>query len=141
VSLSSRFGYHFVTIEALVGERSRENFVSFQFRGGAAEMTRRERRIAFVSGLLAEFGFSLEAKEDALIARVEGLATQALMDRLRVLGYLIIHTRQLDMIMRIPAQVRLHREKILREVGEMLARPAGNTPGAASTDAASIGKD
>lgn len=139
VSLSSRFGYHFVTIEALVGERSRENFVSFQFRGGAAEMTRRERRIAFVSGLLTEFGFSLEAKEDALIARVEGLATQALMDRLRILGYLIIHTRQLDMIMRIPAQVRLHREKILREVGEMLARPAGNTPG--STDAASTGKD
>lgn len=124
VSLSSRFGYHFVTIEALVGERARENFVSFQFRGGAAEMTRRERRIAFVSGLLSEFGFSIEVKEDALIARVEGLPTPELMDRLRVLGYLIIHTRQLDMIMRIPAQVRLHREKILREIGIMLARPA-----------------
>lgn len=122
VSLSSRFGYHFVTIEALVGERARENFVSFQFRGGAAEMTRRARRIAFVSDLLSEFGFSIEVKEDALIARVEGLATAELMDRLRVLGYLIIHTRQLDMIMRIPAQVRLHREKILREVGEMLSR-------------------
>lgn len=126
VSLSSRFGYHFVTIEALVGERARENFVSFQFRGGAAEMTRRARRIAFVSGLLAEFGFAIEVKEDALIARVEGLPTADLMDRLRVLGYLIIHTRQLDMIMRIPEQVRLHREKILREIGEMLA---GRAPG------------
>ncbi len=122
VSLSSRFGYHFVTIEALVGERARENFVSFQFRGGAAEMTRRARRIAFVSGLLSEFDFAIEVKEDALIARVEGLPTAELMDRLRVLGYLIIHTRQLDMIMRIPEQVRLHREKILREIGEMLAR-------------------
>lgn len=132
VSLSSRFGYHFVTIEALVGERARENFVSFQFRGGAAEMTRRERRIAFVSGLLTEFGFSLEVKEDALIARVEGLATAELMDRLRILGYLIIHTRQLDMIMRIPAQVRLHREKILHEIGLMLARPAAAAPGAAT---------
>jgi pyruvate,water dikinase len=123
VSLSSRFGYHFVTIEALVGERARENFVSFQFRGGAAERTRRARRIAFVSGLLKEFGFGIDVNEDALIARVEGLTTSELMDRLRVLGYLIIHTRQLDMIMRIPAQVRLHREKILREIGEMLARP------------------
>lgn len=131
VSLSSRFGYHFVTIEALVGERARENFVSFQFRGGAAEMTRRERRIAFVSGLLTEFGFSLEIKEDALIARVEGLATAQLMDRLRILGYLIIHTRQLDMIMRIPAQVRLHREKILREIGLMLARPTARPDSAA----------
>lgn len=122
VSLSSRFGYHFVTIEALVGDRARENFVSFQFRGGAAEFTRRARRIAFVSDLLAEFGFSMETKADALIARVEGLSTGEFMDRLRVLGYLIIHTRQLDMIMRIPAQVRLHREKILREVDEMLSR-------------------
>ncbi|OIN98841.1 MAG: hypothetical protein AUJ49_12550 [Desulfovibrionaceae bacterium CG1_02_65_16] len=123
VSLSSRFGYHFVTIEALVGERARENYVSFQFRGGAAEITRRERRIAFVSGILAEFGFSIEVKNDALIARVEELPTHELRDRLRVLGYLIIHTRQLDMIMRIPEQVRLHREKILREVREMLATP------------------
>lgn len=122
VSLSSRFGYHFVTIEAFVGDRARENFVSFQFRGGAAEITRRQRRIAFVSGILAEFGFSIDVREDALIARVEGLSTAEFMNRLRVLGYLIIHTRQLDMIMRIPEQVRLHREKILREIAEMLAK-------------------
>jgi len=125
VSLSSRFGYHFVTIEALVGERARENFVSFQFRGGAAEVTRRTRRIRFVSGILAEFGFSLEAREDALMARVENLPTAELMDRLKVLGYLIIHTRQLDMIMRIPEQVRLHREKILREIRQMLGQSGG----------------
>jgi hypothetical protein len=129
VSLSSRFGYHFVTIEAFVGERARENFVSFQFRGGAAEMTRRQRRIAFVSGILSEFGFAIDVREDALIARVEGLSTAEFMDRLRVLGYLIIHTRQLDMIMRIPEQVRWHREKILREVGEMLARAHGEAAG------------
>ena len=125
VSLSSRFGYHFVTIEALVGERARENFVSFQFRGGAAEMTRRTRRIQFVSGILAEFEFSMEVREDALLARVEGLPTEELMDRLRVLGYLIIHTRQLDMIMRIPEQVRLHREKILREIRQFLDQTRG----------------
>ena len=126
VSLSSRFGYHFVTIEALVGERARENFVSFQFRGGAAEVT---RRIRFVSGILAEFGFSLEAREDALLARVEGLPMPELMDRLKVLGYLIIHTRQLDMVMRIPEQVRLHREKILRELGQMLGQDSGQDIG------------
>ena len=124
VSLSSRFGYHFVTIEALVGDRARENFVSFQFRGGAAEVTRRTRRIQFVSSILKEFGFSIDVREDALYARVESLPTAELMDRLRVLGYLIIHTRQLDMIMRIPEQVRMHREKILREIGQMLGSAA-----------------
>lgn len=123
VSLSSRFGYHFVTIEALVGERNRENYVSFQFRGGAAEVTRRARRIQFVSGILGEFGFAINVREDSLTARVEALSTAEFMDRLKVLGYLIIHTRQLDMIMRIPEQVRLHREKILREIGQMLRAP------------------
>ncbi len=136
VSLSSRFGYHFVTIEALVGERSRENFVSFQFRGGAAEVTRRARRIQFVSGILKEFGFAIRVREDALTARVEALSTAAFMDRLKVLGYLIIHTRQLDMIMRIPEQVRLHREKILREIGQMLAQDSAAIPVPASVAAA-----
>lgn len=120
VSLSSRFGYHFVTIEALVGERSRENFVSFQFRGGATEVTRRARRIQFVSGILREFGFAIRVREDALTARVEALSSAAFMERLKILGYLIIHTRQLDMIMRIPEQVRMQREKIQREIGQML---------------------
>ena len=112
--------------------------------GGAAEVTRRTRRIRFVSGILAEFGFSLEAREDALMARVEGLPTGELMDRLKVLGYLIIHTRQLDMIMRIPEQVRLHREKILREIRQMLGQPvevAGETPGGGAGGQAAAASD
>jgi hypothetical protein len=38
------------------------------------------------------------------------------------------------MIMRIPAQVRLHREKILREIGLMLARSDSAAPGSDKAD-------
>ncbi len=122
VSLSSRFGYHFTTIEGLVGDRPSENYICFQFRGGAAEAERRTLRIHFVTELVERYGFGLEMKGDSLFARIEGRDCRAMVERLMILGYIIIHTRQLDMIMKLPAEVRKHKEKIHAEIAIMLGR-------------------
>jgi pyruvate,water dikinase len=98
-SLQSRFGAHFSTVEALVGDRPEENYVSFQFKGGAADHQRRLRRVALVAELLREHGFSAEIVGDALRARLEGLDAEAMCHALMILGFLTIHTRQLDMVM------------------------------------------
>lgn len=114
-SLQSRFGFHFCGVEALVSDRISENYASFQFKGGAANVERRILRARFVGDLLEEFDFRVRVREDNMFARVEGLDKESMGKRLKILGYLITHTRQLDMIMTNSAEVKRRRDRFLED--------------------------
>lgn len=124
-SLTSRFGFHFSTVEALVGERTMENYVSFSFKGGAADQLRRARRAYFIGCLLEEFGFRVEVVDDNLFARLEGRDRYYMEERLKILGYLIMHTRQLDMVMSNDAAVRKYRAKFMADLQTFLDATTG----------------
>ncbi|MCM0755352.1 PEP-utilizing enzyme [Desulfovibrio aminophilus] len=115
-NLQSRFGFHFCTVEAQAGDDPQENYVSFQFKGGAADLPRRRSRALLVAGLLEERDFRVEVREDALFARLEGLDQAATLDRVAVLGYVVIHTRQLDMAMGNEAVIGPLREKMEKDI-------------------------
>lgn len=115
-SLTSRFGFHFSTVEALVGDRAMENYISFSFKGGAADYPRRVRRAMFVGEILEKYDFRVEIKKDSCFARLEGLDKVAMEEKLRILGYMIIHTRQLDMVMSNEASVQQHKKKIIGDI-------------------------
>lgn len=119
-SVSSRFGFHFSTVEALVSDRAMENYISFNFKGGAADLHRRVRRAALVGGILQEFGFRVEIKEDNLLARLDGGDEEFMKTRMVTLGYLIMHTRQIDMVMANDGAYHQFRAKMMEDIGRIL---------------------
>ncbi|OGQ86693.1 MAG: hypothetical protein A2512_08570 [Deltaproteobacteria bacterium RIFOXYD12_FULL_56_24] len=123
-NLSVRLGYHFALVEANLGEFLTENYVSFQFKGGAADQNRRLLRIQLISEILSEFGFRVEQKVDAMTARIEKKPPPYLLERLRILGYLLIHTRQIDMVMADQGMAANYQQKIMADLHTLLDTPA-----------------
>lgn len=119
-SLFSRFGFHFVSVEARLGRQKSENALVFQLRGGAANIERRILRVRFVAELLWECGLKPEITHDAVRARAAGLDRAETLALTSVLGYLTIHTRQLDMIMCDTAQVAALRSRLTNEYKTLL---------------------
>ena len=72
---------------------------------------------------LEKYHFKVDVKEDALFARLEGEAKDYLLSRLRLLGYLTIHTRQLDMIMGNEANVQHYALKFTADLEKLAQSP------------------
>jgi pyruvate, water dikinase len=125
-SLQSRLGFHFSIVEALVSERSTENYINFHFKGGGADFSRRLKRVHFVREILEAHGFRIKINQDALRARLEHHEATVMERSLRVLGYVIVHTRQLDMIMANASVLQYYRHRIETQIATMLAEaPSG----------------
>ncbi|MEF2145262.1 MAG: PEP/pyruvate-binding domain-containing protein [Desulfovibrionaceae bacterium] len=127
-SLQSRFGFHFSTVEACLTDDAEENYIIFQFKGGAADLDRRVRRAKLVSDVLEERGFIVELREDAVHARIEGVEKPRMQQLLKIVGYLVIHTRQLDMVMANPEESARQGAKIRRDLAAIAAKDAGIPP-------------
>ena len=121
-SLNSRLGYHFSILEALISDRVFENYISFQFKGGAADISRKVRRAEFIGEILQTYGFWVTVREDHLSARIREESGDYMKQRMAMLGYLTLHTRQLDMIMSNPDQVAFYRDKLKRDIEGVILR-------------------
>jgi pyruvate,water dikinase len=119
-NLQSRFGFHFCTIEGFAGDDPNANYALFQFKGGGAGMDRRHLRSRLVAEILEKRGFIAEIRADALFARLEGVGRRAVEQAIAVLGYLLMHTRQIDMSMADPGMAARYRERFEADLEKLL---------------------
>jgi len=123
MNLQSRFGFHFSTVEALASERDCENYLVFSLKGGAADMERRATRAQFVADILADKGFSLKVIEDTVTARASALPQERVLELVKIVGYLLMHTRQLDMIMGNQRSIDHYRAKLEEDIATLHRKP------------------
>ncbi len=114
VNFGSRLGYHFTTLEAVCGPHPDENSIIFRFKGGAADIHRRERRTRFIAGVLRHYGFEVDRRQDLLNGWVKKLPQEQIEELLAMLGRLMGCSRQLDVSMDTDTRVAACVEAFLK---------------------------
>jgi pyruvate, water dikinase len=99
LNFSSRVGYHYSVVDAYCGETINKNYITFTFKGGAADDVRKNRRVRAISLILDREGFKVNVKGDKVDARLQKYPKSYIGSRMDILGRLLIFTRQLDMLM------------------------------------------
>lgn len=99
LNFSSRVGYHYSVVDAYCGETVNKNYITFSFKGGAADKVKRIRRVKAISLILEREGFKVDVVSDKVDARVQKYPCSYIASKLDILGRLLIFTRQMDMLM------------------------------------------
>ena len=97
LNFNSRLGYHFAILDAYVSEEKNDNYISFQFKGGAAGVERRERRARLLSEILDYLGFKVQVTGDMVRARMVKYSLLETEQTLELVGLLSAFARQLDL--------------------------------------------
>lgn len=107
LNFSSRVGYHYSVVDAYCGDTVNKNYITFSFKGGAADEIKRGRRVRAIAMILEEVDFTVDVKEDKVDARLQKYPSSFIQERLDTLGKLLIFTRQMDMLMTSESSVEL----------------------------------
>jgi pyruvate,water dikinase len=105
MNLSAKFGYHFATIDTFISGNSSQNYISFQFSGGAGSYYGKSLRVAFLGSVLGRLGFQVKLRGDLIEGSIEGYDRPSLEEKLDQMGRLLVSTRLLDMSLTNKADV------------------------------------
>ena len=114
LNFSSRVGYHYSVLDAYCGATVNKNYITFSFKGGAADDVRRSRRVRAIAIVLMGLDFSVEVKGDRVDARLQKYETPVIQEKLDLIGRLLIFTRQMDMLMTSEAGVEAVAQNFLQ---------------------------
>lgn len=97
LNFNSRLGYHFAILDAYISEEKNDNYISYQFKGGAAGVERRERRARLLGDILDYLGFKVQVTGDMVQGRMVKYSLLETEQTLELAGLLSAFARQLDL--------------------------------------------
>ena len=105
LNLNLRFGYHFVILDTICGDRPDENYVLLRFSGGGADFYKRSLRAEFLRRVLQHFGFNVNKKGELVDAELKMDDKKTMEDKLDMIGRLLGTTRLMDMYLKDASMV------------------------------------
>ena len=92
----SRMGYHFSRLDAYASDELNNNYINFNFRGGAADPVRRMRRAKVISKVLETLNFSVSHRNDHVLATIRKIPSPSILSLLTEIGRLMGAVRNVD---------------------------------------------
>lgn len=105
-NMNVRMDFHFIMIDAVCSPLPRSNHIKFRFKGGGANLQRRQRRALCIGEIFENYGFAVDVHEDLVNAALQGAAAEAIEEKLIMVGRIIGFTRLLDAAMGDDAMIR-----------------------------------
>ncbi len=105
LNFSSRVGYHYSVLDCYCGLTVNKNYITFSFKGGAADEMRRNRRVRAIALVLLGLDFAVDVKGDRVDARLQKYDCGVIEEKLDLIGRLLNFTRQMDMLMTSEASI------------------------------------
>ncbi len=115
INFSSRVGYHYGILDSYCGLTLSKNYITFSFKGGAADDVRRNRRARAIALILKELGFTVEVMGDRVDAKFLKYEAPIIEEKLDYVGRLLLFTRQMDMLMHSEASVAAIAQAVMEE--------------------------
>jgi pyruvate,water dikinase len=104
-NLNLKFGYHFVIVDALFDDRTKDNLILFRFNGGGADLSKRILRANFLVRILQALDFEVIQKSDLVDAEFTSAERETAAEKLDMLGRLLGATRLMDMYLKDASMV------------------------------------
>jgi pyruvate,water dikinase len=124
LNFNSRLGYHFTTIDTFCGPAVNDNYITFYFKGGAADIGRRSRRAQMIAQILKQMGFKVEQRGDMVRGEIKKYEERVLIEKVDLLGRLLGSVRLLDMHLADDRQVDWYVEQFMQGNYRFEARTA-----------------
>ena len=114
LNFNSRLGYHFATIDTYCGPVVNDNYITFYFKGGAADIGRRSRRATLISLILKKLLFKVEQKGDMVRGELKKFDQALIEEKLDMIGRLLGSVRLLDMVLSDDGQIDWYMEEFFK---------------------------